>query len=313
MLKLLGFLLLACLPSGASELVLGDFKTDLIPHPVPYAVLLPDGYKDGPPLPMMMYLHGATQNRGQLVASRSIFDDGWKSGRLPKMVVATITAGTAGSDCFYMDFKDGSEKWESLITGPFRTFIQTTYNASSDPKKNVLFGMSMGGEGALRIGLKHPNFYAGIAAMEPGLEPVLYWKDVTRQMYFWIPEEQMEAAFGKPIDATFWEANNPNLIATLHSKEILASGLQIWLDVGDDDTLLLFGPVEHFHRILWDAGIKHEYHVVHGGDHIGRTLVPRGIDAVEFLGRVVSPQEPDPDAIMFKKIMAPMKQKVGLQ
>jgi hypothetical protein len=51
MLKLLGgVLLFASVPACASELVLGDFKTDLIPHPVPYAVLLPDGYKDGAPL-----------------------------------------------------------------------------------------------------------------------------------------------------------------------------------------------------------------------------------------------------------------------
>lgn len=310
MLKLLGFLLLACLPSCASELVLGDFKTDLIPHPVPYAVLLPDGYKDGPPLPMMMYLHGGGGSRDEMLGTRPLFDNEWKSGQLPKMVVATISVGPAA---FYLDFKDGSEKWESLITGPFRTFIQTTYNASSDPKKNVLFGASMGGEGALRIGLKHPNLYAGIAAMEPCLEPVLYWKDLTRQMYFWIAEEQMEAAFGKPIDTKYWEANNPNLIATLHSKEIQASGLQIWVDVGDDDTMLLFGPVEHFHRLLWDAGIKHDYHVVHGGDHAGRTLVPRGIDAAEFLGRVLSPPGPDPDAIKFREMMAPRKQKVGLQ
>src|SRR5450631_416433 len=120
MLKLLGFLLLACLPSCASELVLGVFKTNLIPHPVPYAVLLPDGYKDGPPLPMMMYLHGGGGSRDQLVGARPLSDDEWKSGQLPKMIIATITAGPA---CFYMDFRDGSEKWESLITGPFRTFI----------------------------------------------------------------------------------------------------------------------------------------------------------------------------------------------
>jgi len=44
-----------------------------------------------------------------------------------------------------MDFKDRSEKWESLITGPLRTFVQKTYNASSDPKKNLLMGASMGG------------------------------------------------------------------------------------------------------------------------------------------------------------------------
>ena len=71
------------------------------------------------------------------------------------------------------------------------------------------------------------------------------------------------------------EVNNPNLIVTLSSKQFLDSGIQIYLDVGDDDTLLLFGPMEHFHRDLWNAVIKHEYHIVHGADHIGRTLALR--------------------------------------
>lgn len=310
MLKLLGFFLFACLPACASELILGDFKTDLIPHAVSYAVLLPDGYKDGAPLPMLMVLHGANDSRDRLVSMRSIFDDEWKSGRLPKMVVATITAGPV---CFYMNFKDGREQWESLILGPFRDFVHKTYNASSDPKKNVLMGWSMGGEGTLRIGLKHPESFGAIAALEPGLEPILYWKDMTTRMHFWIHDADLEAAFGKPVDPAYWEANNPNLIVALHSKQILDSGMQIYLDVGDDDTLLLFGPVEHFHRILWDAGIKHEYHIVHGADHIGRTLPARTTEALEFLGLAVNPPGPDPDALKFRQMFAPIKAKSGIK
>jgi S-formylglutathione hydrolase len=310
MTRLIVCLLFASLPACASELVLGDFKTDLIPHPVPYAVLLPDGYKDGPPLPMLMMLHGAGGSRDQLGQRKDLFDNEWKSGRLPKMVVATITAGPI---CFYMDFKDGTEKWETLVVGTFREFIHKTYNTSSDPKKNVLMGVSMGGEGTLRLGLKHPESFAAIAALEPGLQPILYWKEMTPRMHFWIDDQDLEVAFGKPVDAAYWEANNPNLIVTLDSKHILDSGLQIYLDVGDDDSLLLFGPVEHFHRILWDAGIKHEYHIVHGADHVGRTMPERVTAAFEFLGRVVNPPAPDWDAVKFKQMVAPLKDKIGIK
>ena len=51
-------------------MVLGDFKTNLISHPVPYAVLLPDGYKDGPPPPMMMYLYDGSGSRDELVGAQ---------------------------------------------------------------------------------------------------------------------------------------------------------------------------------------------------------------------------------------------------
>jgi S-formylglutathione hydrolase len=310
MLKLLGFLLLASMPSCASELVLGDFKTDLIPHPVPYAVLLPDGFKDGPALPMLMMLHGGNSSREELVRMRGVFDQEWKSGRLPKMVVAMMTAGPA---CMYMDFKDGSEKWESLITGPFRIFVQTTYNASADPRKNLLMGVSMGGEGTLRIGLKHPELYGGIAAISPGLQPVLSWKDVTPAMHWWITDEQMQAAYGKPIDPAYWEANNPNGIVMQQSQRILDSGMQIYLSVGDDDSMLFTGPVEHFHQMLLEHGIKHEYHVVHGGDHFGRMMDLTLQERLEFLGRVVNPPGPDPMMQQFREAIAPMKKKFALQ
>jgi len=310
MLKLLGFLLLASLPSCASELVLGDFKTDLIPHPVPYAVLLPDGYKDGPPLPMLMMLHGGNSSREELVHMRGAFDEEWKSGRLPKMVVATITAGPA---CMYMDFKDGSEKWESLITGPFRIFVQTTYNASADPKKNLLMGVSMGGEGTLRIGLKHPELYGGIAAISPGLQTVLSWKDVTPAMHWWITDEQMQAAYGKPIDPEYWEENNPNVIVVRQNQRILDSGMQIYLSVGDEDSMLFTERVEHFHQLLLEHGIKHEYHVVHGGDHFGRMMDLTLPERLEFLGRILNPPGPDPMMQQFREAIAPMKKKFGLQ
>src|SRR5690349_6460293 len=120
---------LGCLTAFAGDIVKAEFKTDLVPHPVPYAVLLPDGYEDGAPLPLLLFLHGGGGDREALTRIREMFDEQWKSGQLPKMVVATPSVSVR---CFYMDYKDGTEKWETMIVGPFREFLQKTYNASSD-------------------------------------------------------------------------------------------------------------------------------------------------------------------------------------
>jgi len=48
--------------------------------------------------------------------------------------------------------------------------------------------------------------YGGIAAVLSGLQPVLSWKDVTAAMHWWITDEQMEAACGKPVDPAYWES-----------------------------------------------------------------------------------------------------------
>src|SRR5277367_4535947 len=103
MMRSLVFLALILSPLRAAELVEAEFKSNLVPHPVPYAVLLPDGYKDGEPLPLLLYLHGGGGDRTALARMRDIFEQEWKAGRLPKMVIATPSVSQR---CFYMDYRD---------------------------------------------------------------------------------------------------------------------------------------------------------------------------------------------------------------
>jgi S-formylglutathione hydrolase len=212
-----------------------------------------------------------------------------------------------------MDYKDGTEKWETLIVGPLREFIQKTYHASSDPKKNFMMGPSMGGEGTLRMGLKYPEKFGAIAAQEPGIEPILHWKDMQPRHRFWREDDLFETAFGKPVDPAYWEANNPASIAKANARRLLDSGLQIYLDVGDQDMFLLFEGAEFIHRILWDAGVVHEYHLVHGADHVGRTMRPRTAEALQFFARVLNPPPPDPVVEQARKTLEPAKKKYGIK
>jgi S-formylglutathione hydrolase len=45
--------------------------------------------------------------------------------------------------------------------------------------------------------------------------------------------------------------------------------------------------VEFLHRVLWDHAIPHEYRLVRGADHLGRTLTGRLRDGFRFLTRQV--------------------------
>jgi S-formylglutathione hydrolase len=302
----------AALSSFATELKEAELTSNLIPRPVPYAVLLPDGYQaDGAPLPLLLLLHGGGGDRKYLASMRPSIEELWKAGKLPKMVVATPSVT---SRCFYMDYRDGSEKWESFLIGPFRKHLQQTYNTSSDPKKNLLMGISMGGMGSLRIGFKHPELFGGLAAMEPGIEPILHWKDMQPRHRFWRDDSLFEAAFGKPVDPAYWEANNPASVAKASPAKISGSGLQIYLDCGDEDMFLLFEGSEFLHRVLYDAGIKHEYHLVRGADHLGRTVRPRSQEALQFLNHVLNPPPAaDPAAEPMRKALAPLKAKAGVK
>jgi S-formylglutathione hydrolase len=306
-------LLVVCAASHtarASQLIEAKLETRLLPSPVEYSVLLPDGYDaEKGTLPLLLFLHGGGGDRNFLTRMRPMIDEMWKSGTLPRMVVVTPSA----SRSFYMDYKDGSQKWESFIIGPFLEHLRATYKVTRERNGTLLFGISMGGLGALRLGFKYPDKFQGLAALEPGIDPALKWSDVKPRSRFWRGDDLMETIFGKPFDPDYWERNNPASIALANADKIRASGLGIYLDAGDEDSFNLHEATEFMHRLLWDHKILHEYHLIRGADHVGRTLRPRSMEALEFLARVLNPPPLDPAVEDLKRRLAPMKRRFGVQ
>jgi S-formylglutathione hydrolase len=300
------FLLICCLAGGvsASQLVDAKIETKLVPSPVEYAVLLPDGYQTArDPLPLLLFLHGGGGDKSFLTRMQPVFDEMWKAGTLPPMVVATPSAARS----FYMDYKDGSQKWEAFIVTEFLDHLRAQYKVTRERRGTLLFGISMGGMGALRMGFKYPEKFAGLAAMEPGIDPVLKWKDLRPRNKFWRGQELMETIFGKPFDEAYWEANNVATITVARAEKLRASGLGIYIEAGDEDAFYLHEATEFLHRILWDHKIPHEYHLVRGDDHVGRTIRPRAMEGLGFLARVLNPPPPDPEAEAARKHLEPLK------
>jgi S-formylglutathione hydrolase len=233
---MLSFLVICCLARSvsASQLVDGKVETRLVPAPVEYAALLPDGYETAKDLPLLFFLHGGGGDKSFLARLRSLFDEMWKAGTLPPMVVVTPSAARS----FYMDYKDGSEKWETFIVTEFLDHLRAKFKVTRERKGTLLFGISMGGMGALRIGFKYPEKFGALAALEPGIDPVLKWKDLSSRYKFYRGQDLMETIFGKPFDEAYWEANNVASIALARADRLRASGLGIYLDAGDEDGLL---------------------------------------------------------------------------
>ncbi len=290
--------------ANASQLVESKIDTKLVPSPVEFNVLLPDGYETAKePLPLLLFLHGGGGDRSFLTRMRATIDDLWKSGALPKMVIVTPSA----SRSFYMDYKDGSQKWESFIVGPFLEHLRQKYKVAQGRKGTLLFGISMGGLGSLRLAFKYPDRFEALAALEPGIDPALKWKDVKPRNRFYRGDALMETIFGKPFDGAYWEANNPASICVANADKIRASGLEIYIDVGDQDAFNINEGTEFMHRVLWDYKIAHEYHLVRGADHVGRTIRPRTTEALQFLARVLNPPPVDPEAEALRRQLEPMK------
>ena len=280
----------------ASELILEEVESDLVPSPVEYAVLLPDGWKKLNDTPLVFSLHGGGGSRDQLGRRfRNIWDRLWESDAVPPMIVVTPSVATRG---LYMDYKDGSERWESFITGPFLEHLRARYPLSRSRAKTFFIGASMGGMGGLRMAFKHPQQFGAVAALEPGIEPVLNWEEMRPKHRFWRNDNLFERAFGKPVDPAYWAANNPASIAAADPARLRESALAIYIEAGDEDQFWLYEGAEFLHQVLWDNKIRHEYHLVRGADHVGPSLLARYAEGIRFLGRTLNPW-PEPRTLHY--------------
>jgi S-formylglutathione hydrolase len=253
--------------------------------PVDVAVYLPAGYdaKRAQSYPLIVQLHGGGGSSAAMTGMAETLEDGIKRGLIPASVSVMPSAGRS----FYMDYRGGSQKWETFIVADLLAWMRANYNVPKRREGTLITGISMGGMGSLRIAFKHPDVFQAVASMEPGIEPALAFKDVRLRDRFWRDDALMQSIYGKPIDEAYWAANNPATIANDDPKRLV--GLGIYLEAGDQDMFFLHHGTEFVHRILFDNGISHEYRLVKGADHVGPSIAPRFLDALAFFGRVLNP------------------------
>jgi S-formylglutathione hydrolase len=307
---LLAALLLPALALGAeaakgSQLLDRKIESDLVPGPVEFYVLLPPGYdENGERYPLVLDLHGGGGSRAVLERQRPLFDELWSAGRIAPMVIAMASVTPR---CFYMDSHDGKERWETFVLGPFLDHLRATWHVRQDPRGTLITGISMGGMGSLRMAFKHPDRFGAVAGMEPGIEPILEWNEMRPKHRFWRSDELMMEAYGKPVDAEYWAANNPAAIATRNAARIRESGLRVLIEAGDQDMFWLYEGTRFLHDVLWNQRIRHEFHFYLGEDHVGRSLERRTATAFEFLTATLRDPEPDPQIEAARRRIDPLK------
>lgn len=275
------------------------FETDLVPAGIDYQVVEPPDRCEAA-LPLLLALHGGNGHEGFAALLRWRLNRLWSSGEVPPLVAVVPQSGRS----FWLDRLDGTARWETALAGPLLDHCASRHNAPAAPSETLLFGISMGGMGVLRLAFRHPTRFACVTALEPGIEPALRYADVQKKHTFFRPQELIEKLYGKPVDHDHWEANHPPAMAAANPDAIRESGLKIYLEVGNQDMLNLHHGAEFLHRQLWDDGIEHEYRLYDGADHVGRTLPPRCDEAFKFHARVLNPPGPDPEVEAVRKALS---------
>ena len=281
-----------------------QIESALVPGSIQYDVLFPKDYKTSKEkYPLMLFLHGGGPTRhDHLKNIGPRIWEMWEQKIAPEMVVVTPLCAR----CFYMDYKDGSERWESFIIDELLPHLQNEFNVATDVDNTFIGGISMGGMGSLRMGLKNIDKFGAIIAFEPGIEPSYEWKDVEIKDKFYRPELLYEKIFGKPFDEIYWNKNNPAYIVRENADKIRKSEIKIYIEVGTEDSFGLYRGADFLHRVLFDRDIPHEYRLVYGADHIGISFRERLVNGFSFINRIINPLEEPPNVMKFREFNSQM-------
>ena len=285
-------------------------RTVNVQGPVDIAVYLPPNYdpRRAKPYPLLIQLHGGNGSSANMTGMANILDDAILKGTIEPVVSVMPSAERS----FYMDYKDGSQKWETFILSDLIPYMRANYNVVKGRQGTLITGISMGGMGSLRIAFKHPEMFQAVASQEPGIEPALSYDDIKVRDRFWRGDPIFEEKYGKPVDRAYWAANNPANIAKDNPERLV--GLGIYLEVGDQDMFYLNHGTEFLHRVLFDAGISHEYRLVKGAEHVGPSIQPRVRDALGFLQRELNPPADwvNADVLMNRQQLDLLKRAAGM-
>jgi S-formylglutathione hydrolase len=271
-------------------------------------VFLPPGYKTSTRrFPVVYMLHGFTDNVGQWwgdvkhfvnvpEAIRQTLGD----GGVNEMILVMPNAFTRYQGSFYSS-SIATGDWETFVSKELVAYIDKNYRTLASARSRGLFGHSMGGYGAIRIGMRHPDVFSSVYAMSaccltppsPNMDP----KRMEQVLAVTTPDQVDKASFG--IKATFataaaWSPNpaNPPLFVDLPVKdgqmrpEILAKWsanapiamvdqyighlkqlTALAFDVGDKDGLAP-GSLR-LHELLDTYKVPHTYET-YDGDHLNK-------------------------------------------
>jgi len=291
---------------SSSNVELAELSSSHLPEPVPYAVVTPPGYNDSGPLPLCLVLMGGGGGRDNLVQCQPLFDLWGSEGSLAPMVFATPSPGMS----YYLEDPAHNVRWESFLVEDFIPHLRATCNVGNDSRSTAITGTSMGGYGALKTAFAHPEAFAAVAAMNPMIEPGYRDADIGKRNRLHHGAGGPEHFVGPQRDPELFAANQPVNRARANAGRIRASGLAIYLEVGDNDFVNAHDGTEFLHRVLWDLDLSHEYRLTRGADHGGPMFRPRMKAAHSWISEVLTakpPSEPSPEQKAIDALRAGME------
>jgi S-formylglutathione hydrolase FrmB len=245
--------------AGSGRVECNSEPSKILAHPVRFCVVLPAGFDvdKNRRFPILYFFHGLGDNEQFFLHSGAwnLTEDLRERGEIKDFLIATPDADAS----FYINSRDGKERYEDFLLREFFPFIEKRYRVTSGRGNRAIAGISMGGYGALHLAFGHPQLFVSVSAHSAAL--------IEKLPAFLGPAPNsprsrvLGGVFGNPPDEAFWERNSPLTSA----RTANLSGLKIYFDCGDQDDYGFEAGAAALDKILSGRHIPHEFHIYPGG------------------------------------------------
>jgi putative tributyrin esterase len=195
----------------SESLMVGTSITVVLPQATEEQIGLVDETRDGPP-PVLYLLHGLSDDHTSWARYTSIERYAVARG----LAVVMPAAGRS----FYADEAHGHRYW-TYVTEELPRVVGQLFRVSQEPADTFVAGLSMGGYGALKMVLTHPERYAAAACLSGALDLVAFARNPER-------DEVMGRVFDHrvdPADDLFALVSSARNVPPLH----VSCGTEDWL------------------------------------------------------------------------------------
>jgi S-formylglutathione hydrolase FrmB len=207
---------------------------------IPATVVLPDSYaKSMKAYPVVYLLHGYSSNHSSVLKFAT---DVLTTAADTYNMIVFLPDG--GYNSWYFDSPVQPEKkYETHISGEVIAFVDSRYRTIAAARGRAITGGSMGGHGAMFVGLRHKELFAAVGTMS-GAVDFRPWPDGWDIKQVLGPKELFPQRWDE-----FVVVNNLN--------GLKPGELTVYVDVGTEDAFLEVNRA--LHRKLLEMGIGHIY------------------------------------------------------
>lgn len=231
------------------------FQSKLVNATLPYNVILPADYDTSKTTryPVLYLLHGLTGHYNDWVSRTNVADYAAEY----RMIVVT----PEGNDGWYTDSATvTTDKYESYILDELIPDVQQRYRTIEARYGRSIAGLSMGGYGAIKFGLKSPATFVFAGSMSGAF-------GVTRLTEKEIGENWKDSMklFGAAGSETRMKNDLFDIVGKLPAARV-ASLPYFYFDCGTEDVQFIFSSNRELASLMFEKKIPHEFREL-PGDH----------------------------------------------